>query len=147
VLFRTACDVDQAAALTSALDVVNSLNGAGTTFATVELALCLLLQLTEADKATRGRLALEIEGAKNARESAVAALLAAGVELCAQFSAQRCVAAAYLRLARGSAAVLRAQPTAVRRRPPTLPSHFYTNSYRPPPPLTPPPPPSLPPTG
>eukprot|EP01052_Picozoa_sp_SAG31_P000762 SAG31_NODE_22_length_33849_cov_13.713096_10_plen_951_part_00 len=113
VLFRTAADIDQATALTATLAIVNSLSEAGTTFVTVELSLSLLLQLTEAEKATKGRMALEIEGAKNARDSAVAALLAAGVELCAQFKQQRCVAAAYMRLCRGSAAVLRDQPSLV----------------------------------
>eukprot|EP01051_Picozoa_sp_SAG22_P015360 SAG22_NODE_1994_length_3189_cov_3.276375_2_plen_910_part_01 len=113
VLFRTCADLDQAAALTSTLAVVNSLSDAGTTFVAVELALTLLLQMTEAERATKGRMALEIEGAKNARDSAVAAILTAGVELCGQFTEQRCVAAAYLRLARGSGAVLRDQLTAV----------------------------------
>lgn len=112
MLFRTSADIDQAAALTGTLAVVNSLSDAGTTFVQVDLGLSLLLQLTEAEKATKGRMALEIEGAKNARDAAVASLLAAGVELCAQFT-ERCVASAYLRLSRGCSAVLRDQLAAV----------------------------------
>jgi hypothetical protein len=116
VLFRTAASIDETAALQCTLAAVNELhtsNGDAVPFATVEVALTLLLQLTEAAKASKGAKALEIEGAKSAREAAIAGLLVAGPEMQTQYAGQRCVVAAYLRLARGCAAVLRAQPAAV----------------------------------
>jgi hypothetical protein len=82
-------------------------------FSLVEVALTLLLQLTESAKAQKGTKALESEGAKSARDAAVAGLLAAGPALHTEYKAQRCVVTAYLRLARGCAAVLRANPAAL----------------------------------
>ena len=119
VLYRTAACIDEAAALQRALTAVGELepaNGKQVAFSAVEGALTLLLQLTEAAKAAQGAKSLEkaeVQGAAHARDSAVARLLAVGPELHVQYAAQRCVIGAYLRLARGSAAVIRAHKDAL----------------------------------
>ena len=119
VLFRTAASIHEVIALQRTLAAVGELapaDGKLVPFQLVEGAMVLLLQLTEAEKAAKGAKSLEkveVEGAANARDSAVASLLAVGPEMNAQYASQRCVVGAYLRLARGSAAVMKVQPEAL----------------------------------
>jgi hypothetical protein len=115
VLFRTAASINEVVALQRTLSAVRELapaDGKQVPFQLVEGALTLLLQLTEAEKAAKGAKSLEkveVLGAANARDAAVASLLAVGPDLNVQYAPQRCVVGAYLRLARGSAAVMKAQ--------------------------------------
>ena len=115
VLFRTAASINEVVALQRTLTAVGELtraDGAQVPFHLVEGALTLLLQLTEAEKAAKGAKSLEkveVQGAANARGAAVGRLLAVGPDLSRQYASTRCVVGAYLRLARGSAAVIKAE--------------------------------------